>query len=100
MAGHAARIEVSYWVDAAPFRAQLHHLMGGSALTPTEVAAVAGISARLAEHLAFGRNGRALRRVSRETGQRLMALSVAQLRRGRAQQLKTGRRFDNDGHAA
>jgi hypothetical protein len=64
------------------------------------VADAAGISARLAEHLAYGRNGRALRRVSRETGQRLMALSVAQLRRGRAQRLMADRRFDDDGHAA
>jgi len=75
--------EVGYWVDAAPFRAQLHHLMGGTALTTAEVAAAAGISARLAEHLAYGRNGRALRRVSAETGRRLMALSVPQLRRRR-----------------
>ena len=73
--------EVGYWVDAAPFRAQLHHLMGGTALTTADVAAAAGISARLAEHLAYGRNGRALRRVSAETGRRLMSLSVAQLRR-------------------
>ena len=81
MAVRAALDEVGYWVEATPFRAQLHHLMGGTALTAAEVAAVAGISARLAAHLAYGRNGRALRRVSRDTGQRLMALSVAQLRR-------------------
>ena len=77
--------EVGYWVDAAPFRAQLHHLMGGTALTIGEVAAEAGISVRLAQHLAYGRNGRALRRVSAETGRRLMSLSAAQLRRRPAQ---------------
>jgi len=81
MAVRAAWDEVGYWVDAAPFRAQLHHLMGSTALTAAEVAAVAGIPARLAAHLAYGRNGRPLRRVSRDTGQRLMALSVARLRR-------------------
>ena len=70
-----------YWVDAAPFRAQLHHLMGSTALSLGEVAAAAGISVRLAEHLAYGRNGRALRRVSPDTARRLMTLSVAQLRR-------------------
>ena len=81
MAGREAADEVGYWVDAAPFRAQLHHLMGSTALTAAEVATVAGISARLATHLAYGRNGRALRRVSRDTGRRLMAVSAGQLRR-------------------
>lgn len=69
-----------YWVEAAPFRAQLHHLMGSTALTAGEVAAVAGISARLAERLVSGRNGRALRRISRDTGRRLMALSGSRIR--------------------
>lgn len=72
--------ETGYWVDAAPFRAQLHHLMGATAFTAGEVAAAAGISARLAEHLAAGRNGRMLRRVSWQTGCRLLALSVPAIR--------------------
>lgn len=72
--------ESGYWVDASPFRAQLHHLMGATAFTAGEVAVVAGISARLAEHLAAGRNGRTLRRVSRQTGCRLLALSVPAIR--------------------
>ena len=54
MAVRAALDEVGYWVDAAPFRAQLHHLMGSTALSLGEVAAAAGISVRLAEHLATG----------------------------------------------
>ena len=91
--------EVDHWVDAAPFRAQLHHLMGGTALTTDEVAAAAGISARLAAHLAYGRNGRALRRVSAETGRRLMSLSVLQLRRRPAGRPEPAVRAD-DGHAA
>jgi hypothetical protein len=99
MAGRAAREQVGYWVDAAPFRAQLHHLMGSTSLTAAEVAAVAGISARLATHLAYGRNGRALRRISPETGRRLMAVSVPQLRRWRSQRL-TAAWADQDGHAA
>jgi hypothetical protein len=81
MAVRAALDEAGYWVDAAPFRAQLHHLMGSTTLTLGEVAAAAGISVRLAQHLAYGRNGRALRRVSAETGRRLMTLSVPRLRR-------------------
>ena len=98
MAVHAAG-QVGYWVDAAPFRAQLHHLMGSTGLTAAEVAAAAGISARLADHLAYGRNGRALRRVSPDTGRRLMGLSVTQLRRLRSQRLTAGW-TEKDGHAA
>jgi hypothetical protein len=97
--GTTALDEVGYWVDAAPFRAQLHHLMGGTGLTLGQVAAAAGISVRLAEHLAYGRNGRALRRVSQETGRRLMCLSVAQLRRRGAVPLEPPVRLDRE-HAA
>ncbi len=100
MAERAALDEVGYWVDAAPFRAQLHHLMGSTTLSLREVAAAAGISARLAEHLAYGRNGRALRRVSPETARRLMALSVPQLRRLQTQQWAGAARLDKDGYAA
>jgi hypothetical protein len=99
MAVRAAPEQAGHWVDAAPFRAQLHHLMGSTGLTAAEVAAAAGISARLAVHLGYGRNGRALRRVSPETGRRLMALSVAQLRRRRSQRLLAVR-SDAEGHAA
>ena len=69
-----------YWVDAAPFRAQLRYLMASISLSAEEVAAAVGISARLAQHLLHGRNGRALRRVSHETGRRLLLLSVDQIR--------------------
>jgi hypothetical protein len=98
MAVRAAPEQVGHWVDAAPFRAQLHHLMGGTGLSAAEVAAAAGISTRLAVHLAYGRNGRALRRVSPDTGRRLMALSVPQLRRQRRRLVAM--RTDEDGHAA
>lgn len=94
MAVRAALDEIGYWVEAAPFRAQLHHLMGSTALSLGEVAAAAGISTRLAEHLAYGRNGRALRRVSPDTARRLMTLSVAQLRQ------RPTRRLEQDGRAA
>lgn len=80
MADCAALDRAGDWVDAAPFRAQLRHLMSGTALSAAEVATVAGISAQLAEHLLTGRNGRPVRRVSRETARRLLALTVRQLR--------------------
>lgn len=99
MAVHAAGDEVGFWVDAAPFRAQLHHLMGGTALTAAEVGVAAGLSARLGEHLAYGRNGRVLRKVSPETGRRLMMLSVEGLRR-QARRRPVGWTSDQDGFAA
>ena len=45
MAVRAVPDESQYWVDAAPFRAQLRHLMASSSLSAEEVAAAAGISA-------------------------------------------------------
>jgi len=69
-----------YWVDAAPFRAQLRYLMANTSLSAVEVAEAVGISGRLAERLLYGRNGRALRRVSHETGRLLLRASVDQLR--------------------
>ena len=80
MAGQGAPEDSGYWVDAAPFRAQLGYLMANTSLPADEVARAVGISARLAERLLHGRNGRPLRRVSSETGRRLLQVSVAQLR--------------------
>ena len=80
MAVPRCRSESQYWVDAAPFRAQLRYLMASTSLSAEEVAAAVGISARLAERLLHGRNGRPLRRVSPDTGRRLLRLSVDQIR--------------------
>jgi hypothetical protein len=63
------------WVDAGPFRAQLRYLMASGSLTLDDVAAVAGISSRLADRLLHGRNGRPLRRISPETARRLIQVS-------------------------
>jgi hypothetical protein len=63
------------WVDAGPFRAQLLYLMASGSLSVDDVAAVAGISARLADRLLHGRNGRPLRRISPETARRLIQVS-------------------------
>ena len=80
MAVRAALDGSDYWVDAAPFRAQLRFLMASASLSAEEVAAAAGISARLAYRLLHGRNGRPLRRVSPETGRRLIQLTIEQIR--------------------
>ena len=80
MAVRAVPKDSQYWVDAAPFRAQLRYLMASACLSADEVAAAVGISARLADRLLHGRNGRPLRRVSPETGRRLLEVSVEQIR--------------------
>jgi hypothetical protein len=81
MAVRAKRVEVSdQWVDAGPFRAQLRYLMASGSLTLEDVAAVAGISTRLAEHLLHGRDGRPLRRISPDTARRLIQISDQHVR--------------------
>ena len=80
MAVRAAPENNQYWVDAAPFRAQLRYLMASTSLSAEEVAAAVGISARLADRLLHGRKGRPLRRVSHETGRLLLGVSVNQIR--------------------
>ena len=67
------------WVDAGPFRAQLRYLMASGSLSVDDVAAVAGISTRLADRLLHGRNGRQLRRISPDTARRLIQVSDQQV---------------------
>jgi hypothetical protein len=67
------------WVDAGPFRAQLRYLMASGSLTVDDVAAVAGISARLAGRLLHGRDGRPVRRISPDTARRLIQISDQQV---------------------
>jgi transcriptional regulator with XRE-family HTH domain len=64
-----------HWVDAGPFRAQLRFLMASGGLSVDDVAAIAGISARLADRLLHGRDGRPLRRISPDTARRLIQIS-------------------------
>jgi hypothetical protein len=80
MAGRAERNAGNQWVDAAPFRAQLRYLMASGSLTVGDVAAVAGISARLADRLLHGRDGRPVRRISPDTARRLIQVSGQQVR--------------------
>jgi hypothetical protein len=81
MAAPTKRVEVGdHWVDARPFRAQLHYLMASGSLTVEDVAAVAGISARLARRLLHGRDGRQLRRISPDTARRLIQISDQHVR--------------------
>jgi hypothetical protein len=49
--------------------------MASGSLTLEDVAAVAGISARMADRLLHGRDGRPLRRISPDTARRLIQIS-------------------------
>jgi plasmid maintenance system antidote protein VapI len=69
-----------HWVDAAPFRAQLRHLMTAGGLGSADVATLAGISPRLAGRLLHGHRGRPLRRISPDTAQRLIQLTGPSVR--------------------
>jgi plasmid maintenance system antidote protein VapI len=67
-------------VDAAPFRAQLRHLMAVGRLDSGDVATLAGISPGLARRLLHGDRGRTLRRISPDTAHRLIQLTGPSVR--------------------
>ena len=75
--------DIGFWVDAAPFRALLRHLMAAGAMSSDEIAALAGIPPGLADRLLHGRNGRALQRICPITAARLLLVSDFNLRAGR-----------------
>ena len=68
------------WVDAAPFRAHLRHLMAVGRLEAREVAVVLGLSTRAVQHLLEGRTGRPVRRISPSTARRLLLVSADDVR--------------------
>jgi hypothetical protein len=71
------------WVEAAPFRAHLGHLMDVGGLSATEVAVLAGVPPRMTTSLVTGRSGRPVRRISPENARALMQVGpddVAALR--------------------
>lgn len=72
-------IDPGNWVEAAPFRAHLRHLMETTGRTWQEIAEVAKISRPDAHRLLYGRRGRAVRKVSPQTASRLFWLSRGQL---------------------
>lgn len=84
------------WVDAAPFRAHLRHVMRVGEMSVEVVAAMTGVPVRAARHLLHGRRGRPARQISAETGRRLLRVTSFDARtvrqrlvsaRGVAQQL-------------
>ncbi|MGB7962096.1 MAG: hypothetical protein WCF12_03925 [Propionicimonas sp.] len=73
------RSENHDWVLAAPFRAHLRHVQAVTTLPWAALAARAGVSPTLVHHLVFGRRGRPVRRISRDTAVRLLAVTTADL---------------------
>jgi hypothetical protein len=67
------------WIDASPFRAHLTLLLA-TGLTAAVIARLAGVSVRAVEHLAHGRHGRPVRRVSADTGRRLLRITTLEAR--------------------
>lgn len=65
------------WVDAAPFRALVTHLMNSRCLTSEELASSTGVSGRLIERLLNGHGGQPLRRICPITAVRLLACQPA-----------------------
>lgn len=74
---------VDGWVEAAPFRAQLNHLMAAGDLSSGAAAAMVGISPRLAHRLVHGRGGRPLRRIDPHTARKLLRVTTADARAAR-----------------
>ena len=68
------------WVDAAPFRAHLKHLMAVGRLEAPAAAVVLGLSTRAVQHLLEGRSGRPVRRISPHTARRLLAVRAEDVR--------------------
>ena len=68
------------WVDAAPFRAHVRHLMTVGRLDLDEVAVVLGMPTGPVRHLLHGRAGRPVRRISPCTARRLLLVRTAHVR--------------------
>lgn len=68
------------WVDAAPFRAHLRHVMAVGDMSVEVVAQLAGIGPRAARHLLHGRAGRPIRRINANTARRLLQVTSADAR--------------------
>lgn len=65
------------WVDAAPFRALLGHLVAQTGTSWRVIAALLQVRPSQLQHLLFGRRGRRLHRISPELAAGLIALDEA-----------------------
>jgi hypothetical protein len=63
------------WLEAAPFRAHVRHVMAAEGIDAETVAVLAGVSVPVVRHLLHGRRGRAVRRISPLTARSLYRLT-------------------------
>ena len=68
------------WVEAAPFRAHLRHLMSVGQMSSSAVAVLAGISPRCAHRLLHGRGGRPLKRIAPDSARKLLSITTGEAR--------------------
>lgn len=64
------------WLDAAPFRAHVEHLMSVGSLTAADVAVLAGLPTTAVHHLVHGWRGRPRRRIHPPHAARLFAVTA------------------------
>ncbi|MFV0450867.1 MAG: hypothetical protein ACK5LS_01280 [Propioniciclava sp.] len=63
------------WVDAAPFRAHVHHLVTTTGIRWTVIAVVANVPPGLMSRLLFAQGGPPLRRLPLDCARRLVAIT-------------------------
>lgn len=67
------------WVDAAPFRAHVGQLLANG-LTESVIARLTGLSVRAVNHLAYGRHGRPVRKICRDSARNLLQITTGEAR--------------------
>ncbi|MDR1768090.1 MAG: hypothetical protein LBR32_06660 [Propionibacteriaceae bacterium] len=90
-------LHTQQWVDAAPFRAHLEHVLAATGLPWPAVALHAGVSPATARSLLFGRSGFGVQRISPQCARRLLGLDierVSQLKRRQVPSRQTALRVE------
>lgn len=83
MTTHNATALDGDWIEAAPFRAHLRHLISASGVPWRVIATVADIPPSVLQRLLTGRNGRPIRRINPDLARQLLSVSVADLHESR-----------------
>jgi hypothetical protein len=74
--GRRGREAEEPWLDSAPFRAHVVHVMSASGLSARELAALSHVSVRLIRRLVHGRDGRPVRRIDPLSARRLFGVTA------------------------
>jgi len=74
--GRRGREAEEPWLDSAPFRAHVVHVMSASGLSARELAALSRVSVRLIRRLVHGRDGRPVRRIDPLSARRLFGVTA------------------------